>query len=143
MKKIKIYTDGASRGNPGNASIGILITDEDGNELKTFGKYIGKATNNTAEYTALIESVKLLKDSEFEFDGVDFFSDSELMVKQLNGDYKIKHQDMIALAIEFHKSIRSLNKPFTITHIARSQNAVTDKLANKALDQYLFEQQLK
>lgn len=136
MKKIKVYTDGASRGNPGDASIGIVITDEVGIEVQTFKKYLGKFTNNAAEYSALIESVKLLKTINYDFDEINFYCDSELIVKQINGAYKIKSKDLIKLSLEFWKEIKSLNKTFSITHIFREQNKHADILANEAIDEF-------
>jgi ribonuclease HI len=135
LKKINVFTDGASRGNPGLAAIGVVITDETGTEIKTFKKFLGEFTNNFAEYTGLIESVKLLKDLNLEFDELNFFCDSELVVKQVKGLYNIKHKDLINLSLEFWKEIKSLNKKFTITHIPREQNKTADRLANEALDE--------
>lgn len=135
MKCVRVFTDGASRGNPGSASIGIVIYDNEGKEIKTHKKFIGEFTNNTAEYTALIESVRLLKTMSTDFDEINFFSDSELMVKQINGRYKIKNSDMIRLSLEFWKEIRSLDKKFSLSYISRDKNKMADKLANEALDE--------
>lgn len=135
MVKLKVYTDGASRGNPGESSIGISITDEEGNEIQTFKKYLGKFTNNAAEYIALVESVKLLKAINYKFEEINFFCDSELIVKQINGEYKIKNKDLIKLSLEFWKEIKSLNKKFSLTHIPREKNKHADRLANEALDE--------
>lgn len=135
MRRIKVYTDGASRGNPGKASYGILITDENDVEITTSKKYIGEATNNFAEYTALVESTKLLKTLDQQFDEINFFCDSELVVSQITGKYKIKQKDMINLSLLFWKGIESLNKKFSITYIPREKNKTADKLANEALDE--------
>lgn len=135
MKKLKVYTDGASRGNPGRAGIGIVIAEEEGKIMQTHKKYIGEFTNNVAEYSALVESVRQLKISGIEFEEIDFFCDSELIVKQIKGEYKIKNTDLIKLSLEFWKEIKSMNKKFSITHIPREQNKVADKLANEALDE--------
>ena len=133
--RVKVYTDGASRGNPGAAAIGIAVLDETGKEIKTFRKNIGVLTNNVAEYTALIESVKLLKELNLNVEEINFFCDSELIVKQIKGEYKIKHKDLINLSLEFWKEIRSLNKKFSIKHIPREENKTADRLANEALDE--------
>jgi ribonuclease HI len=135
LKKLKVYTDGASRGNPGLASIGIVITDDNGNEIRTSKKFLGKFTNNVAEYNALVESVRLLKDLSIGFDEINFFCDSELLVKQIRGEYKIRNKDLIRLSLEFWKEIKSLNKKFSIAYIPREQNKLADKLANEALDE--------
>ena len=86
MRKLLIYTDGASRGNPGPAGIGIVICDESGKVVKQYEEFIGNATNNFAEYRALIKALELA--SNFPVSEIDCFSDSELMVKQLIGEYR-------------------------------------------------------
>ena len=134
-RKIKVYTDGASRGNPGAAAVGIVILDDEEKEIRTHKRSIGTATNNFAEYTALAESVSLLKDLEEPFDEINFFCDSELVVKQIRGEYKIKNKELIRLSLEFWKEIKSLNKKFSITHIPRAENKRADSLANEALDE--------
>lgn len=133
--RVKVFTDGASRGNPGTAAVGIVINDENDKEIRTSGKYIGECTNNVAEYTALIESVKLLKELNEPFEEINFFCDSELIVKQIRGEYKIRNKDLINLSLEFWKEIKSLNKKFSIRHIPREENKTADLLANKALDE--------
>ncbi len=138
--KIKVYTDGASRGNPGKSAIGIVIKDEKGTVLRTCKKFIGEFTNNFSEYTALIESVILLKQTDFSFEEINFFSDSELLVKQIKGEYKIKNKDLIKLSLEFWKHIKVLNKKFSIQYIPREQNKLADSLANEALDEHIRNQ---
>jgi ribonuclease HI len=133
-KKVKVYTDGASRGNPGAAAIGIVILDESGNEIMSHKKAIGERTNNFAEYTALVESVKLLRSLNESFDEINFFCDSELVVKQIRGEYKIKNKELIKLSLEFWKEVKALNKKFSIKHIPREENKKADILANEALD---------
>jgi len=134
-KIIKIFTDGASRGNPGLAGIGIAVVSDEGGLFETHKKFLGECTNNYAEYAALIESVRLLRRMDREFDEVNFYLDSELVVKQIKGEYKIKHKDLIKLSLEFWKEIKSLNKKFSIKHIAREENKLADKLANEAIDE--------
>jgi len=135
MNRIKVHTDGASRGNPGPSAIGIVISDSSGKEIEAFRKYIGKGTNNVAEYNALIEAVRQLKQIDQKFDAIDFFCDSELVVKQIKGEYKLKNKDLIRLSLEFWKEINSLGKKFSIKHIPRSENKRADQLANEALDE--------
>ena len=134
-ENIKVYTDGASRGNPSLAGIGVVICNEDNDISETHKKFIGEYTNNSAEYLALIESVKILKRSELNFNHITFYLDSELVVKQIKGEYKIKHSDLIKLSLEFWKEIKSLNKNFSIFHIPREKNKAADRLANEAIDQ--------
>ena len=132
---LNVFTDGASRGNPGLAGIGIAVLDSDNNIVISGKKFLGSLTNNSSEYTALIESVKLLRTLDQDFSEVNFYLDSELVVKQIKGQYKIKHKDLIKLSVEFWNEIRLLGKNFTITHIPREKNKIADKLANEAIDE--------
>ncbi|MFH1683257.1 MAG: ribonuclease HI family protein [Candidatus Margulisiibacteriota bacterium] len=127
---LKIYVDGAARGNPGPAGIGIAI--KKGNKtVKEIAAYIGETTNNVAEYSALIrgleESIKLKAKK------VECFSDSELIVKQINGEYRVKNEGLIPL---FHHACSLIKKfkTFSISHIAREKNKHADKLANQGID---------
>ena len=134
--KINIYTDGGSRGNPGPSGIGVVITQE-GQILKKYGEFIGNATNNQAEYEALIfalEKAKLLfgkkKAKGME---IDVFMDSELIVKQLNHEYKIKEKDLQLLFLKVWNLILDFKK-ISFNHIPREDNKEADKLVNQALD---------
>ncbi len=132
MKKIKVYTDATAKGNPGPSGLGIVIKDESDEILLTHKQYIGKATNNQGEYTALLESLKLLRNLNTEYDFVEFYSDSLLMVSQLTGKYKIKDKYLMRNAMNFWDGINKLGKKYSITYIPREQNAIADKLANEA-----------
>ncbi len=90
--KLSIYTDGGARGNPGPAAIGIVVKDGKGNVIKEVGKYIGKTTNNEAEYRALVSGLDSVLDKDV--NEVDCFLDSLLVVKQLNGDFKVKNANI-------------------------------------------------
>ena len=134
--KINIYTDGGSRGNPGPSGIGVVIIQE-GQVLKKYGEFIGDATNNQAEYQALIfafKKAKLLfgkkKAKEME---IDVFMDSELIVKQLNHEYKIKEKDLQLLFLKVWNLILDFKK-ISFNHIPREDNKEADKLVNQALD---------
>lgn len=129
-KSIALYTDGASRGNPGPAGIGIVVKSGR-KKIREIYKYLGEATNNIAEYNAVIcalEEAINLKAEE-----VIVNLDSELVVKQLNGEYKVKDQNMKEL---FEKTIGLFKnfKRFEIRHIPREKNKEADKLANKAIN---------
>ena len=128
---IQLYTDGGARGNPGDAAYGFLIFDGE-SKLYEEGKKLGTTTNNVAEYTAVIEGLKKAK--EFG-DEVDVFSDSELVVKHLNGDYKVKKKHLKAL---FHivKRLENEFKTVSYTHRPREdeKQKLADKLVNDALD---------
>lgn len=138
MPRLKVYTDGASRGNPGLAAIGIAVYDENDFAITTHRECIGEATNNQAEYKALLKSLELLKKLSSEktvsIDKIDFFSDSELMVHQVNFDYRINEPELALLNNKFHVLMKKLSIKFTISHINRDKNVVADKLANEALD---------
>lgn len=138
MARLKVFTDGASRGNPGESGIGIVITDENDKVLKKWNEYLGKATNNQAEYKAIIKSLDILKevvsDSSTKIEIIEFYADSELMVKQLRNEYKLKNPDLKLLHNEFIKKIRELGIKYTLHHVERALNKSADKLANQAID---------
>jgi ribonuclease HI len=123
--------DGASRGNPGPAGIGVVIRAEDGTKLVTLGRFIGHATNNVAEYRALITAMQEAK--ELSARRIVIRGDSELIVKQMNGQYRVKHPDMKLLYDEAQDLIRQFDSA-TIQHNLRHKNELADKLANLAMD---------
>lgn len=135
-KTLDIYVDGASRGNPGPSAVGILILNSQGKELVKRGEYIGETTNNVAEYEALKRALDWLaksKSKEFTSSVLKIHTDSELMVNQLTGSYRIKSQNLIPLAIK----ARSLMKKFKgieFKVIPRKDNKIADKLANKSMN---------
>ena len=131
MKKIYLNIDGASRGNPGPASIGVIAYDSDGKVLEKISGNIGKTTNNIAEYNALITGLKLAHKLNAEH--VVIRSDSQLVVKQINGEYKIKSKPLQKLAIEVHELIGKFTQ-IELVHVPRTKNKEADKLANEALD---------
>lgn len=141
IKKLTINCDGGARGNPGPAGIGVYAT-VNGNPLFSLSEYIGEATNNIAEYTAVIRCLEYLLANQIKAETVDFFLDSELIVKQIKGEYKIKqphlqklHQttkDLLHLLIN-----NQLTHTINFTHIKRELNQQSDDLANQALDQHL------
>lgn len=126
-----IYCDGASRGNPGEASAGVAIWDANGAPAGRISLYLGRQTNNQAEYKALLAglvaaAVQGLTDVEFRLD-------SELVVKQLNGEYKIKDRQLGELAAKVRKAAEAFIK-VTYVHVPRGQNRQADELANEALE---------
>lgn len=131
MKKIIIYSDGGARGNPGPAGIGAVLYNSDSVKVAEISIFLGTATNNQAEYKALIYGIKKAK--ELEATDLDCFLDSELVVKQLKGEYKVKNKDLAPLFLEIHNLSCSFNR-ITYTHIPRELNSVADKLANEAMD---------
>jgi len=131
-KGLTIYTDGASRGNPGVAGAGVIIYDHNGAIVKKIKSYLGTTTNNVAEYTAMIIALK--EAARLKADAVRLFSDSELMVRQLNGIYKIKDRKMQTLAAQARKLLTNFIR-YDIVSISRAQNSEADKLANLAIDE--------
>jgi len=129
--KLIIYSDGGARGNPGPAGIGVVIYDESKKIVSEISEYLGVATNNQAEYKACLAGIK--KASELGAEEIDFFLDSELVVKQLNLEYKVKNKDLAPLFVQiFNETLKY--KKVTFTHIRREYNKVADALANKAMD---------
>ena len=129
--KLIVYADGASRGNPGRASIGASVQDETGFELATVSQRLGIGTNNQAEYRAAIEGVR--KARELGATAIDLRMDSELVVRQIIGRYRVKNAALIPL---YQTLVRELETtgPYTIGHVPRERNKRADALANAALD---------
>lgn len=133
MRRLRLYTDGAARGNPGPAGLGVVVEDDQGLRLRGLCRYIGTATNNRAEYLALIEGLRAV--AEWKPDHVDVFLDSKLVVEQVNGRWKIKHAELQPLARQVQEILRGLGS-VTIAHVPREKNKGADALANKAIDGY-------
>lgn len=130
-RTFSVYVDGASRGNPGLAGAGAVIKDGEGNVVKRLKRSLGITTNNIAEYKALIMGLKGAK--RLGLSRVKIFADSELVVKQLKGEYRVKNEGLKPLHTEARDLARGF-EGFTITYISRDKNAEADKLANKAID---------
>jgi ribonuclease HI len=127
-----VYTDGASRGNPGYAAAGFLIFDGQRNLVHKEGDYLGIATNNEAEYQAVILALKTLK--KLNAKKIDFFLDSMLVVKQIKGEFKIKEPRMGKLYLEIKNLLNQMGLSASFTHIRREQNKEADALVNEILD---------
>lgn len=136
MSVINIYTDGGARGNPGPAGAGYVIY-EGTKRLHQGNKYLGKKTNNQAEYLALIESVLWLSENieKESFTKIDFYLDSELVVKQIRGEYKIKNKGLKPLYTKVKNKLSELGIPYSIVSIPRGKNKIADKLVNDAIDE--------
>lgn len=133
MKKLIINTDGAARGNPGPAGIGVVIKDEKGAIVSEVFEYIGETTNNQAEYKALIAALKEAVNLKADIIGV--FADSELMVSQVKGIYKVKNEGIKPLFEEV-KGLLQKFKTCNIEHVRREKNKEADELANLAIDSH-------
>jgi ribonuclease HI len=131
MPKMILYTDGASRGNPGPAAIGIVIEDESGRVLRKVGRAIGRATNNQAEYRALI--LGLEEAARLGVSQLEARSDSELMVRQLNGRYRVRNAALQPLFKRASELLRRLPSA-TVKYIPREANQKADALVNSVLD---------
>ncbi len=129
---IEAFTDGASRGNPGESGIGVVLKDEKGNVLRSIFGYIGTATNNTAEYTALTTCLKLA--SKMGCTNLVINSDSELLVRQMQGTYKVKEPRLKQFVQEARAIIADAGFQCRFNYIARERNRQADELANRAID---------
>jgi ribonuclease HI len=125
-----MHIDGASRGNPGPAAFAVVLA-RPGQPVVEIADVIGKATNNVAEYTALVEGLELA--AELGVKKLAVFSDSELMVKQMRGEYRVKSEDLQELYAEA-KRLAAVFDEFKITHVRREQNKRADEIGNEALD---------
>ncbi len=136
--KIIIYTDGGSRGNPGEAAIGVAIEDAKGHKLHGYGERIGVKTNNEAEYEAVIFALKKVKQifgkDKTKQMGIEMRMDSQLVARQLNGEYRIEEEHLFPFFIKIWNLKFDFGK-IIFKHIPREKNKEADRLLNRALDQ--------
>jgi ribonuclease HI len=131
MSRFVVNVDGGARGNPGPAAIGVVVRDEEGQVVEEVGERIGEATNNVAEYKALLRGIELAAaqgGTELELIG-----DSELVVRQVEGRYKVKNAGMKDLHEEAKRALREFDS-WSIRHVRRAENSDADRLVNEALD---------
>ena len=131
---MRLFTDGASRGNPGPAGLGVVIEDDVGMRLRGLHRWLGVTTNNEAEYRALIEGLKAAQ--EWKPDRLEVYLDSKLVVEQINGGYRIKAPELLPL----HKQAKELIERFPevkVAHVERAKNRGADHLANMAIDAHV------
>jgi ribonuclease HI len=129
----KAFTDGASRGNPGDAGIGIVVQDHDGNTAFSLHGFIGRSTNNVAEYTALITLLE--RATEFPCSELRIHADSELMVRQMNGSYRVRDKGLQPLFQRASSLKAGLPFACTLRHVRREENREADLLANRGIDE--------
>ena len=145
MENNIIYIDGGSRGNPGPSAFGMVICNSKGSILKRYAEYIGKATNNEAEYQGLIFALKKAKayfgKEKIKKMQIELFSDSQLLVKQMNGEYKVLNSKIQPLFL-IAWNLRIEYKNIKISFVPREQNREADKLVNQALDAETKKQKL-
>jgi ribonuclease HI len=132
VKRWTAHVDGAARGNPGPAGIGIIIEDDEGNVLKEIGEPLGRTTNNVAEYTAMIRALEEAR--ALGCDAISVFTDSELMAQQLNGRYAVKAAHLLPLFQRASLLLRQFRSA-TVTHVRRERNRRADALSNLGADQ--------
>jgi ribonuclease HI len=132
--QISVYTDGGSRGNPGVSGFGVVILDEKHQPIYQTSKFIGVKTNNEAEYLALIEALTWVRDHQTEFTAVKFYSDSQLLVRQINGRYKVKAPNIKPLFQLAISTLSQIHVPVSCHEILREKNILADELANRAMD---------
>jgi ribonuclease HI len=130
-ERLILRTDGASRGNPGHAAAGVVIERDDGSLMARGKKYLGVMTNNQAEYRALILGLKAI--ARYHPRAIRVYLDSELVVRQMSGQYKVRDETLRPLYEEARQIAHTL-PDVTYTHVPRGQNALADRLANEALD---------
>jgi ribonuclease HI len=129
--KARLFTDGGARGNPGPAAYGFVLEAEDGTVLAAEGQAIGVATNNVAEYSGLVAGLR--KALELHVPDLEGVSDSELLVKQMRGEYRVKNEALRSLFLEASTLARSLAN-VEYRHVKRAHNELADRLVNEALD---------
>ncbi len=138
---LNIYTDGGSRGNPGQAALGVHVENGTGVVLAKLGKTLGVATNNVAEYAAIIEGLNWVVSHKSEMpklSRLNFFMDSQLASSQLNGLYKVKNANLRNMLFVIRQKESMLSLPVSYSHVPREQNTKADKLVNLALDGILI-----
>lgn len=131
MAKLTVNVDGGARGNPGPAAIGVVVRGPGGEVLEEVGERIGRATNNVAEYRALLRGIELA--AAHGADELELIGDSELVVRQLEGRYKVKDAGMRELHAEAKRALGAFGG-WSIRHVRRAENADADRLVNEALD---------
>jgi ribonuclease HI len=131
MAKLTVNVDGGARGNPGPAAIGVVVRDGGDRVVAEVGETIGRATNNVAEYKALLRGIELA--GEHGADELELVGDSELVVRQVEGRYKVKDATMKELHAEVKRALAEFDG-WSIRHVRREQNADADRLVNAALD---------
>jgi ribonuclease HI len=131
MEKLVVNVDGGARGNPGPAAVGVVVQAPGGEVLEERGERIGRATNNVAEYRALLLGIE--RAAELGAGKLELVGDSELVVRQVKGEYKVKDATLRELHAEVKRALRVFES-WSIRHVRREQNAEADRLVNRALD---------
>ena len=134
MEKLVVHVDGGARGNPGPAAVAAVATTPEGDELAERNAFIGQATNNVAEYRALLLGLELAR--ELGADEIEVVNDSELVARQIGGEYKVKHAGLRPLFLQAMRKLRDFDR-WSVRSVPRAGNARADELVNEALDEAL------
>jgi len=134
VRRVRVFSDGAARGNPGLAGAGAVILDEDGRVLARLGKFLGKQTNNVAEYQGLVLGLRRAR--QMGAREVEIRADSQLLIRQLQGKYAVKNEVLKRLYEEALALLRSFER-YELVHIPREQNALADEMSNRAIDEQM------
>lgn len=134
LSAVRVYSDGAARGNPGPAGAGAVLVDAEGHVVERLGKYLGNQTNNYAEYMGLLLGLKRAR--ELGAREVEVFADSELMIRQLGGQYQVKSPTLKPLFEQARALLRGFEK-VKLQHVPRALNAAADEMSNRAIDERL------
>jgi len=131
-RSVRVYSDGAARGNPGPAGAGAVLTDAAGNVIARLGRYLGRQTNNVAEYQGLILGLEHAR--QLGFREVEVRADSQLLVRQLKGEYAVRHAGLKPLHAEALRLLRTFDR-YDVEHVPRAENALADEMSNRAIDE--------
>lgn len=131
---LKVFCDGGARGNPGDAAAAFVV-EENGKVIHKGSKYLGETTNNVAEYNGVILALKWLTENKSSCTNLEFYLDSELVVKQLSGSYKVKNENLRNLFLTIKELEKNISQSINYYHISRSKNTLADFLVNKTLDE--------
>ena len=131
-RAVRVFSDGAARGNPGPAGAGAVLTDTSGNVIARLGRYLGRQTNSVAEYEGLLLGLKHAR--ELGFREVEVRADSQLLIRQLKGEYAVRHAGLKPLHAEVLRVLRSFDR-FDLRHVPREENALADEMSNRAIDE--------
>jgi ribonuclease HI len=131
-RTVRVYSDGAARGNPGPAGAGAVLTDAAGNVIARLGRYLGKQTNNVAEYEGLLLGLKHAR--ELGYREVEVRADSQLLIRQLKGEYAVRHAGLKPLHAEALRLLHGFDR-YDLQHVPRDENALADEMSNRAIDE--------
>lgn len=136
MREVITFTDGGARGNPGPAALGVIVKDDAGNVLAAYGRYLGETTNNQAEYQALVSALETARDLGARV--VRCYLDSELIVKQMRREYRVKDKGLQQLFLQTWNLVATFER-VSFTHVPREQNTEADREVNKAIDEHFLQ----